>query len=241
MNVMKARLAGVAAAVVLAGAGTVVLVRYVNGAEDRALKGEKATSVLVVTETIAKGTSADAIAAKVKLEKVPAKVKAAGAVSSLSELGGQVAVVDLLAGEQLVQTRFATVDKAGVTGLAPGMLQVTIAIDSVRALGGQIQAGDTVGIVSSFDDPDTTHLILHKVKVLRVRTAAGAIVQAKSSDAAQNATALTGTVLVTLALDGPSVERVVFSAEFGHLWLTAEPAEASEAGTKVQTRGTVNG
>jgi pilus assembly protein CpaB len=45
-----------------------------------------------------------------------------------------------------------------------------------------------------------------------------------------------GNLFVTLALDGPSVERVVFGAEHGRLWLAAQPADAAEGGTKVQTR-----
>lgn len=237
MNVMKTKLVGLSAAVALAGVGTVILVGYVNGAEHRALKGEKATNVLVVSDTIPKGTPADSIGNKVKLEQVPAKVKAIGAVSSLGALSGQVAVVDLLPGEQLVQTRFAAAATANaVPGVAPGMLQVTVALDAVRALGGQIREGDTVGILASFGDPETTHLILQKVRVTGVRNAAGAVVKTKSGDAA-----LTGTVLVTLALDAPSVERVVFTAEHGKLWLTAEPSEANEGGTKVQTLGSVNG
>ena len=236
MNLIKSKVAGIAAAVVLAGAGTVVLVAYVNGAEDRALKGERPTDVLVVSDTIAKGTAAEAIGSKVRLEKVPAKVKATGAVSSLKTLAGQVAVVDLMPGEQLVQTRFAVVTGAGTVGVAPGMLQVTIALDAVRAMGGQIREGDTVGILASFDDPETTHLILQKVKVTGVRTANGVAVKSKATEAA-----LTGNILITLALDASAVERVVFTAEHGKLWLSAEPPDASESGTKVQTRGSVNG
>lgn len=236
MNLIKSKIVGIAAAVMLAGAGTVVLVMYVSGAEDRALKGETPTNVLVVSDTIPKGTAAEAISGKVRLEKVPAKVKAVGAVSSLGTLTGQVALVDLLPGEQLVQTRFATVTAAGVTGVPAGMLQVTIALDAVRAMGGTVRAGDTVGIVASFDDPETTHLILQKAKVTAVRTGNGTAVKSKASEAA-----LTGQVLITLALDAPSVERVIFTAEHGKLWLTHEPTDANEGGTRVQTRGSVNG
>ena len=235
MNILKSKLLGIVGAVVLAGAGTVVLVLYVNGAEDRALKGETPTDVLVVSDTIPKGTAAELIGGRVHLEKVPAKVRAVGAVSSLGTLTGQVALVDLMPGEQLVQTRFAAVTAGGVAGVAPGMLQVTIAIDAVRAMGGTIREGDTVGIVASFDDPETTHLILQKVRVTGVRYADGALVKPKSTEA------LAGTVLVTLALDAASVERVIFTAEHGRLWLTHQPTEANEGGTKVQTRGSVNG
>ena len=43
------------------------------------------------------------------------------------------------------------------------------------------------------------------------------------------------TLLVTLALDTPAVEQVVFAAEFGHIWLTVEDAAASETGGRIVT------
>ncbi len=67
MSIFRTKLAGVTAAVVLAGVGTVLLVGYVRGAEDRALAGEQPTSVWVVSDTIPKGTRAEDISAKVHL------------------------------------------------------------------------------------------------------------------------------------------------------------------------------
>ena len=235
MNVLRTKVVGIAAAVVLAGVGTTLLVGYVRGAEDRALKGEEPARVYVVADTIPKGTKGEDIAAKVRQETVPVKVRAAGAVASLTSLTGQIALVDLVPGEQVVSTRFASATSAEA-GVPAGMLQVTVAMDAVRAMGGQVRTGDSVGVLASFKgDTETTHLILQKVRVTGVRNEAGVTVKSKPTESA-----ITGKVLVTLALDAPSVERVVFAAEHGSLWLTAEPAEASEGGTKVQTRGSVN-
>ena len=56
------------------------------------------------------------------------------------------------------------------------------------------------------------------------------------------ATALPGaTVLhVTLAMDAGSVEKVVFAAEYGKLWLSAQPENAPPTPTKTQSKATVN-
>ena len=54
-------------------------------------------------------------------------------------------------------------------------------------------------------------------------------------DGSVEGTTPVGKVLVTMALDGPSVERVVFAAEYGRLWLTSEPMDATEGGTVVQS------
>ena len=234
--VNRQKLIGIVASVVLAGLGTGLLVTYVRSAEDRALKGEKTVNVLVVTDTIPKGTRAEDIAGKVKTEHVPSKVMANGALATLGPIAGRVSAVDLLPGEQLVQTRFATPAAASTkTTAPPGSLQVTVALDAVRALGGRVREGDSVGVLMSFEDPETTHLVLQKVPVTDVRTAEGIPVTAKLDGPTP-----VGTFLVTLALDAPAVEKVVFAAEHGRMWLSWEPKEANEGGTKVQTKNGVN-
>ena len=231
--IRRQKLIGIVASVLLAAVGTGLLITYVRSAEDRALKGEKTVDVLVVSATIPKGTKAEDITGNVRLQQVPTKVVTKDALTSTGALAGKVAAVDLLPGEQLVPTRFAS--PAEAQGIAPGLLQVTVAMDAVRAVGGQVRKGHTVGFTLSFVEPETTHLVLNKVKVTDVRTADGVPVTTPASGPAP-----TGTILVTLAVDAPSMERVVFGAEYGRLWLSWQPKEASESGTKVQTKAGVN-
>lgn len=234
--IMRKKLVGIVASVLLTAIGTTLLVAYVRSAEDRALEGESPVNVLVVSDTIPKGTRAEDVASMVREERVPAKVAAEGALAGIGSLSGQVAIVDLLPGEQVVGSRFAPATEADLVGLPPDMLQVTVALDTVRAAGGHLREGDTVGVVVSFDEPRTSHLILHKVPVTDVRTDQGAAVTSGPEDPAP-----VGNLLITLAVDAPSVERVVFAAEHGRLWLTSEPLEANEGGTRVQTMEEVNG
>jgi pilus assembly protein CpaB len=233
--IQRQKLIGIIASIVLAGIGTGLLVAYVRGAEDRALKGEQPMNVLVVKEAIPKGTKVEDLAGKIRTERVPAKVVADGALSSVNSVAGQVTAVELLPGDQLVASRFMPSSQAGLIGLPPGLLQVTVSLDPVRALAGEVREGDTVGVLVSFDEPETTRLILHKVPVTRVRSASGSQVTSNP----QGDTPTTN-LFVTLALDGPNVEKVVFAAEHGRLWLSAEPKEANEGGTKVQTKAAIN-
>jgi pilus assembly protein CpaB len=232
--IKRQKLVGILASVALAGIGTALLVTYVRGAEHRALKGDQPVQVLVVTDTIPKGTKAEDVGAKVRPEQVPAKVAAKASVGDVTGLAGQVALVDLVPGEQVLRTRFAPAAQADL-GVPPGMLQVTLSLDSERTVGGQVREGDSVGVIASFDEPETTHLIMHKVRVTNVRAGDGVDVKAKPGQAAG-----TPTYLVTLALDAGSVERVVFAAEHGRLWLSEEPKDANEAGTKVMSKAGVN-
>jgi pilus assembly protein CpaB len=41
--------------------------------------------------------------------------------------------------------------------------------------------------------------------------------------------------MVTLALNAPNAEKVVFGAEHGKIWLSLEPANAAVGGTRVLT------
>lgn len=231
--IRRQKLIGILASVLLAAVGTGLLVAYVRSAENRALKGEKTVDVLVVSNTIPKGTKAEDITASLRMEQIPAKVATAGALTSTSPLAGKVAAVDLMPGEQLLSTRFTTA--AEVQGIGAGMLQVTVSLDPVRVLGGQLRKGDSVAVTISFDDPETTHLVLHKVKVTDVRTTDGIAVSTPATGPAP-----TAAMLVTLAVDAPAMEKVVFGAEHGRLWLAWEPKEANESGTKVQTKAGVN-
>ncbi len=233
---MRNKLVGIAASVAMALIGTALLVFYVRGADDRASSTENKVQVLVVDEAIPRGTKAEDLAGKVRVQEVPPTLAAAGALTSMSSLAGQVNLVDLGKGDQLVPSRFGPPAVTDAPGVPAGKLQVTVPVDPVRAVGGQIRAGDTVGIVASFDDPQTSRMILSKVKVTGVRTAEGVNVKSEAQGTAPSSTLLH----VTLALDAAQVERVVFAAEYGHLWFSAEPENAPATPTKVQTKASVN-
>jgi pilus assembly protein CpaB len=234
--IMRNKLIGIVASVAMALIGTGLLVFYVRGSDDDGSTSQGSVQVLVVSTPIPKGTKAEELTGKVRLEAVPANVAAPGALSSLTSLDGQVTLVDLGSGDQLAPSRFGPPAVTAAPGVPPGLLQVTLPIDKVRAVGGQLRAGDLVGVVASFDDPATSRMILQKVKVTGVRTAEGVSVKSEAQGNAPTSTLLH----VTLALDAAQVERVVFAAEYGRLWLSAEPANAPATPTKLQTKASVN-
>ena len=294
------RIWAVVGAVVLAVLGTIVLIGYVRGAENRALEGEELVTVLVVDRQVPRGTASEAIGIAVREEQVPAKVRAEGSVASIDLLSGLVTSVDLVPGEQLLASRFLTPESLVVStrvDVPPDLLQVTITLDPGRAVGGQLAPGDAVAVVASFeqfnydavepdkmieifgdidldlviteigvfhvgaaseDDPltltdesalssalrpvsvrtsDSTHVIAHKILVVNVQ------VEERPVDVLEGGAghdlAPTGNLLITLAADVETVERIVFAAEHGSLWLAAERPEAPEPVTPVRTRGNI--
>jgi pilus assembly protein CpaB len=244
---MNRKLTALLAAIVCALVGTLMLVGYVRTAEARALEGEELVDVLVVTDTIAAGTPADEIGSKIETEQVPAKVRADGAVTDIDDIEGLVASVALLPGEQLVAERFAA--PTARPGVPEGMLEVTVRLDPERAVGGQIVAGDTVAVLASFDPfdvdtagdgadtktPNSTGLILHKVVVTKVQLTEDRLRKDDEEEDEVTDAAPAGNILVTLAMNADAVQRVVFAAEHGFIWLSAEPSDASEASLPIVT------
>lgn len=279
---MNRKILGVVASIVLAALGTFAVLQYVRSADDRAAEGEERVAVLVVSDTVAAGEAAASLGGKVEQALVPARLRAAASVASLDELAGTVAAVDLIPGEQLLATRFKTeeqIEEEVGFQVPDNLLQVTVSLSPERAVGGQLEPGDMVAVVASFEPfklgavepgetdqffgsevllptgeeeqggspsqdslqtPNSSHIVLHKVLVTSVQIER--LPTETDRESAQEegvALAPTGNLLVTLALLAPDVEKVVFSAEHGSVWLADEPETASQVGTVIQTRGTV--
>lgn len=249
------------ASIALVAIGTVALVKYVSSAEDRALAGEELVEVLVVDTAVPAGTPANELQQFVRLESVPVKVRAAGALAGISDAEGMVVSVELVEGEQLTQSRLVTaeeysevqsrVGRAGGSVTVPeGMLEITVPLDPVRTVGGTVRPGEHVGLIASFtglgsEDPaaatgQTSGFLLHKVLVTNVQ---GAPVAAPTREAtAEDRTPVpAGTLLVTLAVKAAEAERVVFASSYGDIWLTIQPVDADESGTGIQTGDRIYG
>jgi len=279
---MNKRWIGVIASVALAALGALLLVRYVQGADERALEGEETVEVLVVTDPVPRGTAAEDLEGSVESTLVPVKLQTPGSIGDLAVLQGSYAAVDLVPGEQLLASRFVTADNLAALDEYPlpdGLLEVTLSLSPERALGGALRPGDEVAVIASFapfdltaeetvtvqrvpaDDvegtdpetisstetktvdgrtPSSTQLIIHtaivtNVQVERLPTATD------EESAAQSGVDLapTGNLLVSLAMAPEDVERTVFTAEFGTVWLALETETVANDPTRIQTRGTV--
>lgn len=253
---MNRKIIGVVTALVLALVGTVALVAYVSTAEDRALEGEELVEVYVVTDRIPAGTPGAEIDEFVAIEQVPVKVQAAGAVDNLPSIANRVAAVDLLPGEQLLDTRF--VAPADVTDRAAGvvvpedLVEITIQLEPARAIGGLVEPGQEVAVFASFEPfdlapsvvtvdgeevalpdavavevegktPNSTDTILRRVLVTAVQEAPDRTFSAdEEEELSRVETAPIADLLVTLAVSPADAERIIFTAEFGLVWLALD-------------------
>lgn len=231
---MKPRLVAIVAAIVLAVAGGAIVFTYAQGAEGRAMARLQPVQVLVAAEAVPAGTPSEALVESLTRTTLPAAAVPPSALRDLADAAGTVTAVDLVPGETLVRERLVDPADLATPGSAPvpeGMQEVTFSLDPQRVVGGRIGAGDTVGVFVSFDSgalPEqpsepSTQRVFHKVLVTGVQradpaTEGGADPQALPS----------GSLLVTVALEDADAATIIFSAEFGRIWLSKEPAPAIE-------------
>lgn len=259
---MKARLLGGIAALVVAIIGTVLLFNYVQGADRRALANTETEDVLVVKQEVPAGTPASQLSQYVVTKAVPRTAVAADSVDDLDALDSKVTSVALVPGEQLLNSRM--VDANSYLGPArvevpAGLQEITVRLDIDRVVGGRIQAGDTVGVFISLGDAaattdqgtaagggNATQLTFHKVLVTAVQFSSGAAAQTEaeatqaSSQGSLNSEnkgkqTSSESYLITFARNAVDAEKLVYAAEFGKIYLSKEPADATEG-----TSGVVN-
>lgn len=233
---MKSRVLAGVAGVVLALVGAILVFTYAQNADRRAMANLDPVEVLVVQETVPAGTPVENLAESVALETLPRVAVPPTALQDLAGSAGEVTATELVAGEELLAERLVDPAELQTPGSVPvpeGMQEVTFSLDPQRVVGGRIAAGDTVGVFASFDEggledePElpTTQRVFHKVLVTGVQRADAAAAAASEADPQ----ALPGgTMLVTVAVNDLQTAKIVFAAEFGRIWLSKEPADATE-------------
>lgn len=232
------KVAGVIAAALMAVVGTVVLVLFVQGAEDRALEGEELVTVLTVQTKIPAGTPAVQLEDFVETEQIPKKIAPEGTIADLVSVTGLIAAVDFYPGEVLLAQRFVEASnfsaRRGVVEVPEGLMEVTLALSQEQFIGGVPVPGDKIALVvngkrSDFIAPNTdallqdpafvannegaelryTKIILQQALVTNVQ--GNPLPESPAVQSAVDRVApASGSVLVTLALDGPDVERLLY-------------------------------
>ncbi len=248
------------AAILLAAVGTWVLVQYVSQADERAIEDQEVVPVLVVEVAIPQGTPVAEAAASISTKLIPAAVRVPSALASLDSVRGLVAAVDLLPGEQVVAGRFVAAEElvaaARSIEVPPGLLELTVALTPERSVGGSLQPGDLVAVISSFDPftldavepeneqdlnsflnneqqtetitlstPNSTGITVHKALVTRVQVAQA---REEAAGLAAEDVAPQGSLLVSLAVQTTDLEQIVFTAEYGSMWLAREQEDSVE-------------
>jgi pilus assembly protein CpaB len=230
---MRSRALAVLVAVVLALVATGALVIYVDGADRRAVRDQQPVLVYVAKSPIAAGTLGEQAQNQglIQRTELPRRAVARDAIRSLEQLGGRVAAVDIVAGEQLLSTRWVGPEEVAGRNLLPipdEHQAVSVALDATRQVSGFITPGDRVSLVVSLDLPGaqqrrTSRFLLQGVQVLAVGATAQTNPAAQAGGRVSQNRTTQSAATVTLAVRPRDVEKVVFAAENGSLYLSLLP------------------
>lgn len=252
---MKSRLLGGIAALLLAITGTVLLVVYVQGADNRAAQGLEPVNVLVVKEAIPAGTKAEDLNNKVQLEAIPQAAVPDGAIESLSDYKGKITSVGLEPGEQLLKARLVDPRDLlpGTVPVPEGLEEVTFLLAPERILGGRLEAGDKVTVYTSFKSEEempaganvpaevkgwkqSTGLLFHDVLVTAVQKAAPET-EKNSGTTEKGIEMPNGSAFITVARSDADAAKLVYGAEFGTIWLAKQTDTSTKSDPPVTTFG----
>ena len=206
---MNKQLLAVIGALVLAGLGFAAVYAYAQGAESRAFEGTELVPVLRATTEVPTKTAAATLAESVETVELPRAAVVEGAITDLAEVEGLVTVGVLVPGDQLTVAKFAPTDDVEADAALPeGMQELVVPLSGARLVGGDVVAGDTVGVFTSYGDGQVTSNPINELLVLEITAGVGE----EGAD---------GT-LVTFAVRTRDAQQIVHAMEFGTVWLTKQ-------------------
>lgn len=255
----------------LAIAGAFLLVWYLNGDSDEVASDdgsgapvasapdEASRQVLVVTQTIPRGTSVneliEAPTVYLSARAVPEQFVAASAITSVAELGelsGMVLASEALPGEQLLRGRFRDPSDFGSTSetfleaetsidIPEGHHAIVLSLPSARAMGGNIRAGELVTVIAGFrvappdQDPfEISVVALNSIEVLNVESSlevAGQI----ADDINQVGIANEGSYVITAAVTPEELTDLTYSMSYGTISLATAVEGLDNEGPRAVT------
>lgn len=191
---------------------------YVLGASAKRLDpGDKVVAALVKKD--------------VAVADLPDGYVSAANEAGLEELKTRVAAYDLTKGQILVNTML--VDKTLATPQASYRLEkdkvaVSVSVDDVRGVGGNLQPGDYVNILATVQDPSdaashTTYTLYQKVKILYIGNSPEPTPTETPAPGEQAQAAPQNTGIITFEVPPVAASRIVSASNMasgGGLWLT---------------------
>jgi pilus assembly protein CpaB len=235
---MSRRTVALVLAVALAALATIALISYVRGLEDKAFEGTETVEVFVAKQDIVAGVSGDTAGQQglIETRTVPAKVRPAGAITSLQEISGKIAIVQIFKDEIIVGPRFQLPGAAAarVLPIPQGRQAISIQVGPVPGVAGFIQPGDRVSlIVQAARNPRQSataqnqgafvKYLMQNLDVIAVGSRVAAQTAAPAAGTNQQAQQEQACCVLTFALSPEQAEILVFAALNTQMYFTLLP------------------
>lgn len=206
-------------AVVTALVGTLLIVLYVQGIDNRATEGQELVEVLVAKDVVAPGETVAAAEEAGKFEKrqVRREDLVPGALSSSTSVTGLVATGSIYPGEQLIADKFGSVGDTQSLVIPDDKLAMSVELTDPERVAGFVNPGSEVAVFVTIGDPKPyTRVLLTRVTVIGVGATTTTSRTVTDDSGAQTVEAVPKTIL-TLALSQKESEKLIWADRFGDL------------------------
>ena len=213
---MNSRVIAAIAAAVLAVIGIGAVVAYAASAKNRAFEGAEMVEVYQVVNDLDANADSDTVADNVELVSLPNAARAKGSITDLASIEGLKTTVPLVAGEQLLESRF---DKEGAkaasqANVPDGLQEISVALDAAAGSGERIDEGVRVGVIATVESGDDKRARMIAQDIL--------VTNVKSNEDT--------TMVVTLAVNTTQATQVAAAVQFGQVRLTVQNDKTSRSG-----------
>jgi pilus assembly protein CpaB len=210
-------------ALLVAAAGTTLVLLYVQGINSRATAQQAPVQVLTATGQIESGETLAAAqsAGKVDLVEWPTAKVLPAAVSSVEGLEEQVALTTIFPGEQIIADKFGAAGDQDVIGIPDGKMAVSVELSDTGRVAGFVRPGAQVAIFvtgqpQSGSALTTSKVLLSKVEVIAVGQTTVRPTTTTSPTGTETVEQIPTTIL-TLAVTQEEAEKVFVSGQGGTL------------------------
>lgn len=209
-------------AALIAALGTGMVALYVRAADTRAEASQQPVQVLKAVAQIEAGESvAEAQSAgKIALGTVPRKQQLAGAMTSVADLGDQVALSTIYPNEQIIASKFGQSGDQSALTIPDGNIAISVTLSDTGRVAGFVSPGNEVAVFSAVTGGegggDQTRLLLPKVTVIAVGATTTVSKTTTSAEGAQTTEQLPKT-LFTLSVNQRDAEKILYAAGHGEL------------------------
>jgi pilus assembly protein CpaB len=218
-------------AILVAALGSTLVFLYVQGINDRAIQKQNPVQVLTATDVINPGESLDdaQAAGKLALTDVPEANVLPGALTSTAALQGQLALMTIYKGEQILPEKFGTTVASGTLAVPKGMVAISVQLTDPDRVAGFVQPGSKIAIFTCVLGPVATkkgeisndtcngvRLLLSNVQVLGTGDTSLLTTTSTDPSGTQTSEQLPKT-LITLALTQDQAQKTIYANRNGEL------------------------
>jgi pilus assembly protein CpaB len=196
----------------------------------------------VAKQNIPAGTDAATIQSKglIETKTVDASVLPTGAITSVADIQGKIASIDIAQNEIILATRFRSPTEAGpgtqLLTIPTGLQAISVEVSTIPGVANFIQPNDRVSILvqlplaTGAQNANQVKFLLQNVQVLQVGQRV-IIAPVNGQPAGSSVQQSAGKVDLTLAVTPANAEKLAFAILNGSLYFTLVPPDQKPVAT----------